>query len=138
LGSPGNVCCFSIGGDHFTSRASLLVTQVPSQRRVALPTANSTFGVGVGTPGALANSSLSSGWQVGETHCPPFPSVHPGPRYGGVLHLLPSVTSRRAQHRRPVTLSQVRVRCRSALMWLKDGGPIAERGRMTMQASLRW
>ncbi|KAI0302053.1 hypothetical protein BC826DRAFT_495269 [Russula brevipes] len=43
LGSPGNV---------------------PSQRRVALPTANSTFGVGVGTPGALANSSLSSGWQV--------------------------------------------------------------------------
>jgi hypothetical protein len=47
----------------------LLVTQqVQSQRRVPLPTANSTFGVGVGTPGALANSGLSSGWQVSETH----------------------------------------------------------------------
>ncbi|KAI9510901.1 hypothetical protein F5148DRAFT_492731 [Russula earlei] len=35
-----------------------------SQRRLAHPTANSTFAVGVGTPGTLANSSLSSGWQV--------------------------------------------------------------------------
>ncbi|KAI0006049.1 hypothetical protein BJV74DRAFT_17131 [Russula compacta] len=43
LGSPGNV---------------------PSQRRVALPATNNTFGVGGGTPGALANSSLNSGWQV--------------------------------------------------------------------------
>jgi len=50
----------------------LLVTQVQSQRRVPLPTANSTFGVGVGTPGALANSGLSSGWQVSETHRLPF------------------------------------------------------------------
>lgn len=37
-----------------------------------LPTANSTFGVSVGTPGTLANSSLSSGWQVGEIHRLPF------------------------------------------------------------------
>lgn len=48
------------------------ITQVQSQRRVPLPTANSTFGVGVGTPGALANSTLSTGWQVGEVHRLPF------------------------------------------------------------------
>jgi hypothetical protein len=75
--------CSSIGGDHFTSHASLLDTQVPSQRRVALPTANSTFAVGVGTPGALANSSLSSGWQVGETHCPPLSVCSPGTQVWG-------------------------------------------------------
>jgi hypothetical protein len=46
--------------------------QVQSQRRVPLPTANSTFGVGVGAPGALANSTLSTGWQVGEIHRLPF------------------------------------------------------------------
>ncbi|KAF8503539.1 armadillo-type protein [Russula emetica] len=43
LGSPGNV---------------------QSQRRVPHPTPSSTLGVGVGTPGALTNSGLSSGWQV--------------------------------------------------------------------------
>ena len=50
----------------------LFITQVQSQRRVPLPTANSTFGVGVGAPGALANSTLSTGWQVGELHRLPF------------------------------------------------------------------
>lgn len=51
------------------------ITQVPSQRRVALPATNSTFGVGGGTPGALANSSLNSGWQVSETCSFPFRSL---------------------------------------------------------------
>jgi hypothetical protein len=46
----------------------LFVTQAQSQRRVAHPPANSTFGAGVGTPGTLASSSLGSGWQVSKTH----------------------------------------------------------------------
>ena len=36
------------------------------------PTTSSTFGVGVGTPGALTNSGLTSGWQVGTPHTLPF------------------------------------------------------------------
>ncbi len=52
-----------------SSALLLFVTQAQSQRRLAHPPANSTLGVGVGTPGTLANSSLGSGWQVSESHC---------------------------------------------------------------------
>jgi hypothetical protein len=60
----------------------LFVPQAQSQRRVALPTANGTFAVGVGTPGTLANSSLGSGWQVSEFHLPPRFCSFTGPLAG--------------------------------------------------------
>jgi hypothetical protein len=59
---------FLVSESSLFSAMFLFITQAQSQRRVAHPPANSTFGVGVGTPGTLANSNLGSGWQVSETH----------------------------------------------------------------------
>ena len=97
----------------FPEQCIFFVSQAQSQRRVALPTTNSTLGVGVGTPGTLANSSLGSGWQVSEIHPSPFLSIH-GTRSGEVLRPLPSVTSRRALPQLPPTPSQIKARCRFA------------------------
>lgn len=116
LGSPGNVCCPLVLRVVLSRIMRLPVSQVQSQRRAPLPTANSTFGVSVGAPGALANSSLSSGWQVGESHRLSFCLFT---RFrcqcGGLLHRPPSVMSRRARPQQPPTLSQIRARYHFAL-----------------------
>ncbi|KAI0256716.1 hypothetical protein BJV78DRAFT_301994 [Lactifluus subvellereus] len=68
-----SMCSIRSDRFHQVTRPSLI--QAQSQRRVAVPTANSTFGVGVGTPGTLVNSSLGSGWQVWGGAAPPQRNV---------------------------------------------------------------
>src|SRR6266850_3990300 len=114
LGSPGNVCPLVSEAALF-SVTFLFVTQAQPQRRVAHPPANSTLGVGVGTPGALANSSLGSGWQVSGNQTTSLSAYSLGIRCGEVLHPLPSVTFRQARPQLPLTLSRVKARCRFAL-----------------------
>lgn len=63
---------YSIRNGHFHQVIRLFPIQAQSQRRVAVPTVNGTFGVGVGTPGTLVGSSLGSGWQVRVARLLPF------------------------------------------------------------------